>query len=139
MSFLGPLRYTLSTTLYYQQYYEIWQHLSRRRDIYCNFYCINIETFISFKGIKNSLLLNCNQPSHVTLHTSDIMVIYHKTVSNDIIITYILLHLWNSCTILYFIVVRSISFIPCYFVGGTFSSDLSPFVSMHSVSGAAHL
>jgi len=40
MSFLGPLRYTLSTTLYCEQYYEIWQHLCHRREIYCNFYFI---------------------------------------------------------------------------------------------------
>ena len=83
----------------------------------------------------NCLLLNCIQPSHVTLHTSDVTVIYHNSFQSHHNYMY-------SCTFiefLYNLLYHFVSFIPCYFVGGIFSSDLSPFVSLHSVSAAAHL
>jgi len=37
-----------------------------------------------------------------------------------------------------FLIYHFLSFIPCYFVGGAFSSDLNTFATLHSGSAAAH-
>jgi len=91
---------------------------------------------IFLKNINNCLLLNCIQTSHVTLNTSDVMVILHDSFQSHH-------NYMHSCTFIEFLynclLYHFVSFIPCYFVGGTFSSDLSPFVPLHSVSAAAHL